>query len=92
MKDIQWTEDLFSQIFGTTNFESITLDQLGPAVGRAWATFVDPNPRTRNFGNIKRGPDGTFSDDDLARVLHDSTEEMAGAYRARGTPSILKII
>ncbi len=44
------------------------------------------------YFSLKRGPDGTFSDDDLARVLQDATESVAGAYRARGTPAALRIV
>ena len=42
--------------------------------------------------SIKRQADGTFNDDDLAKILHDATEKCAGAYRARGTPAALRII
>ena len=41
---------------------------------------------------LQRGPDGRFSDDGLAAVLQDATEKPAGAYRARGTPEVLRII
>ena len=33
-----------------------------------------------------------FDDDDLARVLQDATEHTAGAFRAQGTPEILRLI
>lgn len=42
--------------------------------------------------SLKRGPDGRFSDDDLAGILQDATEKPAASYRARGTPGVLKII
>lgn len=42
--------------------------------------------------SLQRGPDGKFSDEDLARVLQDSTDKAAGAYRARGTPEVLRVI
>lgn len=41
---------------------------------------------------LKRGPDGRFSDDDIARVLHDAVENPCGAYRPRGIPASLRII
>ena len=41
---------------------------------------------------IKRQQDGTFADDDLAKVLHDATEKVAGAYRARGIPAALRVV
>ena len=89
---IKWTENLFTQLFNTTDLSAVTLADFGPAVARAWTSFVDPNPRTREFAGIHRGPDGKFSDDDLAKILQDATEETAGSYRARGTPDILRLI
>ncbi|KAI0347729.1 heme peroxidase [Trametopsis cervina] len=92
-KDIKWTEDLFSEVFGTSKpFEELTLTDFGAAVGRAWGTLVDPNPRTRTFSGLKRGADGAFNDDDIARVLQDATESPAAAYRAQGTPSVLRVV
>lgn len=42
--------------------------------------------------SLTRGPNGTFSDDALAKVLHDATENPAGAYGARNTPDVLRVI
>ena len=53
---------------------------------------MDQNPRTRTFGDIKRGPDGRFADDDIARILQDATDKGAGAYRARGSPAVLRLV
>ena len=56
---------------------------------------LQADPRKRTFGGLRRSEaDGTgiFSDDDLAGVLHDATKKVAGAYRARGTPSVLRVI
>lgn len=44
------------------------------------------------YDRLKRGPDGAFSDDDIARVLQDATDTPAAAYRAQGTPSVLRVI
>lgn len=43
-------------------------------------------------GRMKRGPDGSFDDDELAKILQDATATTAGAYRARGTPSALRAV
>jgi hypothetical protein len=42
--------------------------------------------------SLKRGPDGSFSDDDIANVLQSATETVAGAYRARGHPAVFRVI
>ncbi|KAI0094227.1 heme peroxidase [Irpex rosettiformis] len=92
-KDIKWTEDLFGGVFGTSKpFDELTMADFGPGVINAWKRYVDPNPKTRKFGGLERGPDGAFSDDDIARVLQDATSSPAAAYRAQGTPSVLRIV
>jgi linoleate 10R-lipoxygenase len=35
---------------------------------------------------------GRFRDEDLARILQNATEAPAGAYKARGTPEVLRIV
>ena len=101
---IKWTEIIFNKAFKDKPLDKVDMNDLTNALGRTFKT-VDKNPRTRTFSDIKfgpdgqpmeeqvkRGPDGRFSDDDLARVLQDATEQVAGAYRARGSPAALRII
>jgi prostaglandin-endoperoxide synthase 2 len=35
---------------------------------------------------------GRFNDADLARILQNATEAPAGAFKARGTPEVLRIV
>ncbi|KAI0713138.1 heme peroxidase [Cerioporus squamosus] len=90
-KDIQWTESIFKQAFGDKPLDQLELRDFTSGVVNTWKT-VDPNPRTRTFFGLQRGPDGRFKDDDLAKILHDATEKVAGAYRARGSPAALRIV
>jgi linoleate 10R-lipoxygenase len=42
---------------------------------------------------LQRDPKtGRFHDADLANILHDATENMAGAFSARNTPEVLRIV
>ncbi|QRW09811.1 heme peroxidase [Ceratobasidium sp. AG-Ba] len=43
------------------------------------------------FGGIERH-DSRFRDEDLARIIKDATAEAASAFKARGTPSILRVV
>ncbi|KAI0789558.1 heme peroxidase [Abortiporus biennis] len=90
-KDVKWTESLINGVFDDKPFDQITTQDFVPGVVNAFKT-VDPNPRTRTFAGLQRGPDGSFSDDDIARVLQDATESTAGTYRARGTPASLRVV
>jgi linoleate 10R-lipoxygenase len=48
--------------------------------------------KTWTFANLERDEDGKFNDGDLARILMDATEHHAGAFRARGTPHIMRTV
>ncbi len=49
-------------------------------------------PKDWTFGGLKRGPDGSFTDTDLGRVIKDCIEEPAHAFGAHGTPASLKVV
>ncbi|KAF8666942.1 heme peroxidase [Rhizoctonia solani] len=95
--DEKWTSDIFDKIFSKKSSE-LELSDFYEALGRLRngdvdeSLRVDADPRKRNFGGIKRGPDGRFSDGDLAKILHNSTESVARRYGARGSPEVLRII
>ncbi|OSD00891.1 heme peroxidase [Trametes coccinea BRFM310] len=98
--DIKWTEEIFTKAFQSTGkpLDKLELKDFVPAVTNTWKN-VEPDPRKRTFAGLQRGPDGRFSDDDLARhviinyrVLQDATEKPAGTYRARGSPAVLRIV
>ncbi|KAI0752622.1 heme peroxidase [Daedaleopsis nitida] len=91
LKDIQWTEDIFNRAFKGKPLDQLTLADFGRGAMNAWKD-VDPDPRKRTFAGLRRGPDGQFADDDLAGILLDATEKVAGAYRARGSPPALRIV
>lgn len=44
------------------------------------------------FGGLKRGPDGRFSDYDLAEIIKDCIEEPAHAFGAHSTPTSMKTV
>ncbi|KAJ7058676.1 heme peroxidase [Mycena amicta] len=89
--DQKWTEDAFNRVFNNKPFDQITMQDFGTGFGKTFAT-LNPDPSQRTFGGLKRGPDGKFSDDAIAKILLDATEAPAGAYRARGTPECLRVI
>ncbi|KAG8709377.1 hypothetical protein FRC11_005607 [Ceratobasidium sp. 423] len=96
--DEEWTLGVFKKLFGDRSFGSLTLADFYEALGRLKTgavhpdLIIEPEPRKRNFGGIKRGPDGRFNDDDLAFILQNSTESVAHRYGARGTPEVFKVV
>lgn len=41
--------------------------------------------------SLKRQEDGTFRDEDLARVLQTATDNPAAAFKARGSPGVMRL-
>ncbi|CAE6439631.1 unnamed protein product [Rhizoctonia solani] len=97
-EDDNWTLGLFKKLFGDRPFGDLTLPDFYDALGRLRKggvhpdLIVEPEPRKRIFGGIKRGTDGRFDDNDLAYILQNSTESVAHRYGARGTPEVFKVI
>ncbi|QRV95471.1 heme peroxidase [Ceratobasidium sp. AG-Ba] len=87
--DEKWTQDIFHRIFGDKKPEDITIEEFTRKAYEATRTEEDKKKWT--FGGLER-QDGRFKDEDLARVLQDATAEAAGAFKARGTPAVLRVI
>ncbi|PFH51764.1 hypothetical protein AMATHDRAFT_2679 [Amanita thiersii Skay4041] len=88
-EDEKWTERIFQQLFEGKGAEFVTIDDFKTAAKKAQA--MQPDIHHWTFGGLQRQADGTFSDNDLANVLHNATEHPAGAFRARGTPPIMRL-
>ena len=43
-----------------------------------WQMSIDDDPTTWSFGDLERGPSGSFDDDELLSLLNDGTEDVAG--------------
>ncbi|KAG8780137.1 hypothetical protein FRC12_023407 [Ceratobasidium sp. 428] len=96
--DEKWTEEMMKKQFGVDDPTKITWvdfvkktadDKFLPKIQdiTQW-TFRD------KWGNdLKRDPiTGRFRDCDLAGILHDATENVSGAFSARNTPEVMKIV
>ncbi|KAF7300861.1 Heme peroxidase [Mycena kentingensis (nom. inval.)] len=92
-KDRAWTTNVFTHVFGDAKpLSSLTLPEFRAGFIRAVST-LSPDPRTREFGGIKRDPrTQRFADADIARILQDATDAPAGAFRARGVQPELRVI
>lgn len=43
-----------------------------------WEHSLNKDPQKRDFQKLQRDANGKFSDDDLARILTESVEDVAG--------------
>lgn len=77
-KDDKWTRDLYKELFGK-DADEVSIPELLQGLGK-WEKSLDNDPSKRTFGHMHRAADGKFSDDDLARILAESVEDVAGNY------------
>ncbi|OSX64325.1 hypothetical protein POSPLADRAFT_1054938 [Postia placenta MAD-698-R-SB12] len=89
-QDEQWVEQLFGQIFPDQTWDKITIKDFKQTAKKLQAT--EPDVTQWTFGNLKR-QDGTltFKDEQLADIIQNATAHPAGAFRARGTPHVMRL-
>ncbi|CAE6472786.1 unnamed protein product [Rhizoctonia solani] len=88
--DEEWTEGVFRRIFGDKPFEQITPAEFAKA--SALIASAEPDKAKWEFGGMKRGPDGRFNDTELAQAIINATSHVASAFKARGTPPVLRVV
>ncbi|KAG6860884.1 hypothetical protein C0995_006439 [Termitomyces sp. Mi166 len=89
VEDEKWVGKVHDQIFGGKSPDAVTVEDFKYVAHKLAAKQPDITDWT--FGGLKRQADHTFNDNELAKVLHDATEHPAGAFRARGTPSCMRL-
>lgn len=75
-KDDKWTQALYRELFGK-DAQDVSMPELLQGLGK-WEHSLDEDPQKRPFAKLQRDADGKFSDDDLARILTESVEDVAG--------------
>ncbi|KAF8916280.1 heme peroxidase [Mucidula mucida] len=88
-KNEKWVERLMSDIFKGKPLPEITAEDFKMVGQRLHSMDQDLTHWT--FGDMKRGEDGTFNDEDLGKILHDATDDPAAAFGARGTPVAMRL-
>ena len=65
----------------------------GQSESRPWYCNVDVLHSIHYLkSSLIRGPDGKYSDDDLANILQTATENPANSYGGNGTPACLRVV
>ncbi|KIO24704.1 hypothetical protein M407DRAFT_25951 [Tulasnella calospora MUT 4182] len=92
--DEEWAGKSFERLFHTKDWDSITVDQYKDTINKLieQENPKDHPPNTWPLGRYQRQADGSFRDEDLAKILLDACESPASAFKARGTPHVMRII
>lgn len=89
--DEQWVEKMFEKCFPGVSWDDITIEMFSGVTAKL-KEQSNVDVRNWTFAGLQRTSDGKFKDDDIANILMDATEHPAGAFKARGTPSVMKIV
>ncbi|KZT27896.1 linoleate diol synthase [Neolentinus lepideus HHB14362 ss-1] len=87
--DEKWAEHIFAQVFPNKPWDQVTPDDFKRAAKELQA--VDPDCSHWTFGELIKQADGTYKDEELANFLRNATEHPGGAFRARGTPEVMRL-
>lgn len=89
--DEKWITERMERIFEGQDLATITPAQFGQAVAKEEAK-MGKDPQKWTVPGLQRGADGKFADEDLAKILLDATEEVAGSFGAQHNPAALRVI
>ncbi len=93
IKDEKWTNELYQSLFPDQDVSTITQMQLLQGLRRWLSTHdSDPSKWQLDSGKYKRSENGAFRDEDLAKILTESTEDVACAFGPRNVPLVMKMI
>ncbi|OLN97847.1 Psi-producing oxygenase A [Colletotrichum chlorophyti] len=93
-KDERWIDGFFSKLFPDRkpeDLQNVGMAELGQALF-AFEQSIPKDPSARTFDGLERQADGTFKDEDLARILKEAMDDPAGCFGARMVPKALKIV
>lgn len=79
LRDEKWLNEFLHTLFPDVkkSLNELTPQELMQGLLRHEKS-IDPDPSKREFGGLKRGPDGKFKDEDLVRIMKESIEDPAG--------------
>ncbi|KAN0062577.1 hypothetical protein ACQY0O_005109 [Thecaphora frezii] len=90
--DERWMVDLFEKWAPGQRPEEMTSRDFLKLAAKIKQSYADKEPSEWDIHEWPRQADGKFSDDLLAKVIKDATVEVAGAFKARGSPAWFRAI
>ncbi|KAG9042010.1 hypothetical protein FS837_011455 [Tulasnella sp. UAMH 9824] len=91
VQDEKWAENAMADLVGHRNWDAIDITEYREALKREREKPRSKAPPTMwPLGPYQR-VNGRFNDEDLAKILHDATEQYANAFKARGTPHVMRL-
>ncbi|KAH9932667.1 linoleate diol synthase [Amylocystis lapponica] len=105
--DEKWVEQLIAKIFPNKSWDEVHFCCIRSGTWTNRRSFKitiadfketaktlqaqEPGCTEWTFDNLQRQKDGSFKDEELAQILHAATENPASAFKARGTPHVMRL-
>jgi hypothetical protein len=90
VKDQHWLEQHIAKLLPDVRVEDMTAHNMLLAM-RQFAAQQPSDPSERTWAGLLRCPGKNFDDADIAKILTDSTEDVAASFGPRQIPIILKV-
>lgn len=90
-KDEKWMNDFMGELFPGRDPETLTTDELKAGLKR-FGHSLPTDPGKWEFGGMKRDETGKFDDTELATIIQEATEDVAGAFGPKNIPNALKVV
>ncbi|GAA6055298.1 hypothetical protein JCM3770_004827 [Rhodotorula araucariae] len=90
-KDTEWFEGVMRQWNGGIDFSDMTQEDFLRAAKAALDSMGD-DVKTWEFNNFKRTESGAFRDEDIVKTIVEATDNIAGAFKARAIPEVMRAI
>ncbi|OAX78623.1 hypothetical protein ACJ72_07067 [Emergomyces africanus] len=88
--DEKWIEEVYQDLFGKKG-EEVSMPELMAGMGK-WKRNLSEDPSKRSFSKLERQADGRFRDEDLAKIMTETIEEVAGTFGPRNVPKALRAV
>ncbi|KAA1469100.1 linoleate diol synthase, partial [Dentipellis sp. KUC8613] len=89
VEDEEWVTKLLGTIFKDKPLDQVTVQDFMMAAKKLQAE--EPEVTHWTFGGMQRQEDNTFKDEELASIIKNATEHPASAFKARGTPHVMRL-
>ncbi|RMD41756.1 hypothetical protein DV735_g3371, partial [Chaetothyriales sp. CBS 134920] len=90
-RDEAWTDAEFRRLLGGKDPATLTISEVLAALQK-WSAALPADPQQRPFHGLKRQPDGTLPDGELASIWIDSVNDLAGAFGALNVPDVMRSV
>ncbi|KAI9665763.1 MAG: hypothetical protein M1821_003697 [Bathelium mastoideum] len=91
-QDVKFTEEYFQKLFPGRVIEQIEERELLQRLSVLENELLATDPEKRDFHELKRQPDGKFSDDELVKIVQAGIEDVGNAFGAQTVPAVFKAV